>query len=106
VAQLSWPMYLEGIGELTEHHGYWRLVYERCGHSLELAHAGLEDPQQAEAYIRRGLAECLSCRAAAAVESAEARQRNFLELLERSASEQVARFGSDKKRRRRRRRRR
>ena len=99
-------MYLAGIGELTEHRAYWLLVYERCGHRLELAHAGLEDPLRAEAYIRRGLAECLTCRAAVAAESADARQRNFLELLERSATEELARFGSEKKRPRRRRRRR
>ena len=99
-------MYLAGIGELTEHRAYWLLVYERCGHSLELAHAGLEDPQQAEAYIRRGLAECLTCRAAAVAASADARQRSFLELLNRAATEQLARFGSEKKRPRRRKRRR
>ena len=55
-------MYLRGIGELTELNSTcWRLVYEQCGHSQELARLGIEDPRDADRYIRGGLTHCLSC---------------------------------------------
>jgi hypothetical protein len=87
-------MELHGIGELTAHGKVWRLVYGQCGHSQDFARAGLEDPQQAETYVRGGLAHCLSCQAAAAAETADGRRRDVLQLLERSAApDPPARFG-------------
>jgi len=55
--------HLEGIGELTDIDACWRLVYDACGHIQYLARVGLEDPQRAEASVRRYLVSCLVCKA-------------------------------------------
>ena len=88
-------MDLPGIGKLTAHGTIWRLVYDQCGHTQDFARAGVEDPQQAETYVRTGLAACLSCQAAAGAETADGRRRDLLQLLERSAApDPPARFGA------------
>ena len=84
-------MQLPGIGQLTEHGDYWRLVYDQCGHSQELARLGIEDPLHADAYIRGGIAYCLSCQAAA--RTADGRPQEFPQLLEPVATEPPARLG-------------
>jgi hypothetical protein len=53
-----------GIGELVDSTDCWRLKYEGCGHVQFLVQLGLEDPEVAEAYVRRHFKECLLCRAA------------------------------------------
>jgi hypothetical protein len=54
-------MDLPGIGELTELDDCWRLVYEVCVHSQALARCGIEEPRDAERYIRDAFAQCLLC---------------------------------------------
>jgi hypothetical protein len=53
-------MRVDGVGELTDH-GYWRLVYDSCGHVQEFARQGIESLEQAEVYTRRKFARCLMC---------------------------------------------
>lgn len=50
------------IGELTDRGEYWELVYFVCGHTLELARFGLEEPDRVVTHIQRHYAQCLTCR--------------------------------------------
>jgi hypothetical protein len=59
----AFSRHLDGIGELTDIDTCWRLVYAACGHIQYLARVGLEDPQRAEASVRRYLHPCLACKA-------------------------------------------
>jgi hypothetical protein len=53
-------MRVEDVGELTDL-GYWRLVYDGCGHVQEFAHEGLDEPERAILYVKRQFARCLIC---------------------------------------------
>jgi hypothetical protein len=39
----------------------WRLVYDDCGHALEFAREGLEDPVRLVQFVQRNFAKCLTC---------------------------------------------
>ncbi|MDQ3811647.1 MAG: hypothetical protein M3336_15305 [Chloroflexota bacterium] len=55
-------MHVTEIGELTDRQTHWQLVYDQCGHDLEFARLGLDDPEQAVREVRRHYADCLTCR--------------------------------------------
>ena len=55
-------MNIESIGTLTDTSGYWRLVYDSCGHDQVMARCGLEDLDDAAVAVRRHFPKCLICR--------------------------------------------
>jgi hypothetical protein len=53
---------LEHIGTLIPRQGYWRLVYDRCGHAQEFPRLGLEQAEDAAHEVHEHYAECLTCK--------------------------------------------
>jgi hypothetical protein len=54
-------MWVQGVGELTDHDTFWRLTYDACGHVQEFAREGLDEPDGAGLFVRHHYARCLTC---------------------------------------------